>query len=292
MGLSAQRFAREIEFGLEHKREALHEYLNNRQWFKQESWTDEVATLEPGVATVYDLSVEETHRYAANGLINHNSYWHSTIMTQSGVMTHAEVVDYADHHSGTVALRPGRLNPYKLGLELFRDIEERWNKGRFGKEYEECDDAQAKANWDLQLGLGREKIFEVRRVYNDVGFIDTFLTEEFAREHKLFTFAYNPRRGQYEIESREFEDIKKKLLFMLTNGGNPIIYVQDANYANRGELLLVHQHEGVDLQLDYARDTLENIYKLWTRPVHLDTIVDDAPRRFTFDGTDHRTRRL
>jgi len=32
------------------------------------------------------------------------------------------------------------LNPYKLGVELFRDIEERWNKGRFGKEYEECED--------------------------------------------------------------------------------------------------------------------------------------------------------
>ena len=28
----------------------------------------------------------------------------------------------------------GRLNPYKLGIELFRDIEERWNKGQFGKE--------------------------------------------------------------------------------------------------------------------------------------------------------------
>ena len=26
------------------------------------------------------------------------------------------------------------LNPYKLGVELFRDIEERWNTGRFGKE--------------------------------------------------------------------------------------------------------------------------------------------------------------
>ena len=292
MGRSAQRFAEEIRYGLTRKREALEAYLSDRQWFKRESWIDEVVELTPGVATVYDLSVEGTHRYAANGLLNHNSYWHSTIMTQSGVMTHAEVVDYADHHSGTVAMHPGRLNPYKLGMELFRDIEERWNKGRFGKEYEECDDLQEKANWDLQLGLGREKIFEVRRIYNDVGFIDTFLTEEFAREHKLFTYAYNPRHGHFEIESREFQDVKKKLLTLLTNGGHPIIRVVDANYGNRGELLLVHQHEGIDLQLDYAKDTLENIYKLWTRPVHLDTVVDETPRRFTFDGTDHRTRKL
>ena len=40
--------------------------------------------------------------------------------------------------------QPGRLNPYKLGIELFRDIEDRWNKGQFGQEYDECDDYAAK----------------------------------------------------------------------------------------------------------------------------------------------------
>ena len=39
-----------------------------------------------------------------------------------------------------MATQPGRLNPYKLGIELFRDIEERWNKGQFGPEYDDCDD--------------------------------------------------------------------------------------------------------------------------------------------------------
>ena len=29
-------------------------------------------------------------------------------------------------------------------------------------------------HWDKQLGLGREKIFEVRKLYNDVTFIDEF----------------------------------------------------------------------------------------------------------------------
>jgi len=220
------------------------------------------------------------------------SFWHSKIMTQSGVMTDAEVIDYADHHSGTVAVHPGRLNPYKLGMELFRDIEERWDKGRFGAEYEQVDDLQVKANWDQQLGWGRQKVFEVRRVYNDLGFIDTFLTEDFARRHRLFTYGYNQRREQFEIESREFEGIKKKLLFALTNAGQPIIRVQDANHGNRGELLLSHQHEGIDLKPDYARDTLENIYKIWSRPVHIDTVGEEQPERLTFDGRDHRSRKL
>src|SRR5262249_37418743 len=60
------------------------------------------------------------------------SYWHSTIMTQKA-LSPTEVVDYADHHSGTMAMHGARLNPYKLGIELLRDIEMRWNTGRFGK---------------------------------------------------------------------------------------------------------------------------------------------------------------
>ena len=72
------------------------------------------------------------------------SFWHSTIMTTS-TLDPSELVDYADHHSGTMATQPGRLNPYKLGIELFRDIEERWDKGQFGPEYEECDDIRGPA---------------------------------------------------------------------------------------------------------------------------------------------------
>ena len=174
---SAEIFLREIGFGLERKQAKLTEYVESRRWFKDEDDADEVVEIERRRGDVYDISVEETHRYAAQGFINHNSYWHSTIMTQK-VLTPAEVIDYADHHSGTMATSRGRINPYKLGIELLRDIEHRWNTGKFGKEYEECDDLEKKRTWDKQLGLGRQKIFEVRRVHNDITFIDNFLTPE------------------------------------------------------------------------------------------------------------------
>ncbi|MBI3461972.1 MAG: SpoVR family protein [Planctomycetes bacterium] len=219
------------------------------------------------------------------------SYWHSKIMTQHE-LTAAEVVDYADHHSGTVATHPGRINPYKLGIELFRDIEERWNTGRFGREYDECDDMRARASWDKNLGLGRDKIFQVRKIYNDVTFIDEFLTPEFCRQQRMFSYAFNEENDQYEIESREFKMIKERLLFSLTNFGRPIIVVHDANYENRGELYLLHQHSGVDLKMDYAEDTLRNIHKLWTRPVYLETRFDDKHMLLSFDGKEHQKRSL
>jgi stage V sporulation protein R len=214
------------------------------------------------------------------------SFWHSTMMTQK-VLDPSEVIDYADHHSGTMATSSRRLNPYKLGIELLRDIERRWNMGQFGPEWENCEDMEKKRTWDTQLGLGRQKIFEVRRVHNDITFIDTFLTPEFCREHKLFSFNYQEPTKNYVIESREFQQVKQRLLFSLTNFGKPWIYAVNGNHANRGELLLRHDHNGVDLKMDEAQDTLSNVQYLWGRPVHLETVLDGQPVVLTFDGKDH-----
>ncbi len=217
------------------------------------------------------------------------SYWHSTIMTQK-VLSPSEVIDYADHHSGTMATSRGRLNPYKLGIELLRDIEMRWNTGRFGKEYEECEDLEKRRKWNLDLGLGRKKIFEVRKIHNDITFIDTFLTPEFCVQHQMFSYAFQEQGGQYVIESREFEKIKQRLLYSLTNFGKPWIYVIDGNYRNRGELLLLHKFNGVELRLDQAADTLANIQFIWGRPVNLQTTVDGKPTMLSFDGSEHSIR--
>ena len=127
-----------------------------------------------------------------------------------------------------MATRPGQLNPYKLGIELYRDIEERWNKGRFGKEWDECDDLRRqRAAGTSSLGLGRKKIFEVRKLYNDITFIDEFFTPEFCERDQFFSFSLNDRTGNYEIESREFKKIKQKMLFQLTNFGEPFIFVEE-----------------------------------------------------------------
>jgi stage V sporulation protein R len=214
------------------------------------------------------------------------SYWHSTMMTQK-VLHPSEVVDYADHHSGTMATSGRRLNPYKVGIELLRDVERRWNMGQFGPEWENCDDLDKKRSWDTQAGLGRQKIFEVRKVHNDITFIDTFLTPEFCKEHKLFSFNYQEPTQNYVIESREFQKVKQRLLFSLTNFGKPWIYVLNGNHRNRGELLLKHEYNGVDLKLSEARDTLANVQYVWGRPVHLETVADDKPTLLSFDGTDH-----
>jgi stage V sporulation protein R len=210
------------------------------------------------------------------------SYWHSKIMTERGLDS-SEIIDYADANAGVLATSPGRLNPYKLGVELYRSIEERWNKGQFGKEWEECDSLAAKREWDLRLGLGRKKIFEVRRLYNDITFIDEFFTLDFCIEHKFYSFGFNERSGNWEVMSRDFKKVKDQLLKSLTNRGQPFIYVEDGNFNNRGELLLKHSHEGSDLDLAQGRDTLQNLYRVWTRPVSVLTKVDGKAKFLRWD---------
>ncbi|MDI1447835.1 SpoVR family protein [Polyangium sp. 6x1] len=214
------------------------------------------------------------------------AYWHSKMLTEK-ILDASEIIDYADNNAGVMATAPGRLNPYKVGVELFRYIEERWNKGRFGREWEECNDLDAKRSWDMRLGLGRQKIFQVRALYNDVTFIDEFLTPDFVLEQKLYTFGFSGRNDRFEIESRQFRDVKEKLLFSLTNFGDPYIRVIDANHQNRGELLLEHQHGGVDLRADYARETLVSLVRCWKRPVAVATRLDNKPVLLRYDGKEH-----
>jgi stage V sporulation protein R len=201
------------------------------------------------------------------------TYWHSKIMTEKAASS-AEIIDYADACAGVLATVPGRLNPYKLGVELYRHIESRWNKGQFGKEWDECESLDVKRDWDRRLGLGRKKIFEVRRLHNDITFLDEFFTLEFCVEQKFYSFGWNERGSTWEIQSREFKKVKEQLLKMLTNRGQPHIQVVDGNFDNRAELLVRHNHDGADLDLGQARDTLRNLAKVWTRPVNLVTKVE------------------
>ena len=114
--------------------------------------------------------------------------------------------------------------------------------------------------------------------------------EDFCREQKLFTYSLNERNHRYEVADRSFAAVKEKLLFSLTNMGHPRVTVVDANFENRGELLLRHRFDGLELRRDYAAATLEAIHRVWTRPVHLETVAGEAPVVLSYDGRRHGER--
>ncbi len=288
------------EYVAERQRQAAESAEQSRRQFPAEPERDvllfllQYAPLENWQHDLLEIVREEAYYFAPQRqtkIMNEGwaSFCHTHIMTEYALEPN-ELIDYADHHSGTVAIQPGHINPYKIGLELYRDIEDRWNRGAFGAEYEACDDQAERRQWDKKLGVGRQKVFEVRRIYNDIGFIDEFLNEDFAREHKLFAFDYNEDENEYEISSRDFQEIKQRLLFQLTNFGQPLVDVVDANYQNRGELYLLHHYEGNELDIAWAQDTLRNLSTVWGRPVHIETVLEEDRRMllsFGPDGNSH-----
>ena len=218
------------------------------------------------------------------------TYWHSKMMTHHFVEA-SEIIHYADQHSGVVHMEPGGFNPYKIGLELWKDIEERWDTGRHGPAWERLESMGQKERYDDKSMLGRDKLFEVRRIYNDVSFIDEFLTPEFVERHRMYEVRQDPRTGERRIVSRDFDRIKQVMLYKLTNMGQPYIYVADANYLNRGELYLANQWNGLEVDVAKAMGVLHNLRALWGRPVHLQSRVSDEMWLFTVDNPDDEPKK-
>ncbi len=237
------------------------------------------APLEDWQSDILSIVRDEAYYFAPQGMTKVMNegwavYWHSKLMTEHFVEA-KEIIDYADQHSGVLAMAPGGFNPYKIGYELMMDIERRWDKGQHGAEWERLDTLGAREAFDNNAMEGRDKIFEVRRIYNDVSFIDEFLTPEFVDRHKMYHYRQDPRTGQMRIVSRDFDRIKQTLLYRLTNRGQPFIYAVDANYGNRGELFLAQKWNGLEVDMEKARDVLTNLQAVWGRPVHLQMRIEE-----------------
>ena len=182
------------------------------------------------------------------------SFWHSRMLTH-GLLDTGEIVDFADCHSGATAAVPGQLNPYKLGIELFRYAEEK--------------------------GLD---LFKLRKIHNDTSFIDALVDEEFAERCSLFVYDRNSKSGALEVADRGWVEVKRRLLQGLSWGGTPRIELLDDDHEGRGELLLRHHFEGRELDLSEAGEVLKHLARLWRRPVHLLTTEREQTRLVTSDG--------
>jgi len=68
-------------------------------------------------------------------------------------------------------------------------------------------------------------------------------------------------------------------------GTIPVIKVEDADYNNNRVLLLKHDHDGRDLQLEYAEKSLRYLHQLWGRGIAMETLLDGQRALLNFvDG--------
>lgn len=199
------------------------------------------------------------------------SFFHQRIMRELD-LTVNETIEYAKLNSSVVQPSRQSLNPYYMGLKIFEDIEKRWDnptpeeRERFGR----------------VPGRGREKMFEVREYDSDISFIRNYLTKDLVQELDLYVF--EKKGPDWKITDKSWENIRDQLAFSRVNGGFPYLVVKDGDYSRNGEIYLLHQYEGIELDLKYVERTLPYVYRLWGKSVYLETIVEGKPLLFTYDG--------
>ncbi|SDJ41965.1 SpoVR family protein [Salimicrobium halophilum] len=184
------------------------------------------------------------------------SFWHLRIMRELD-LTEEETVEFAKLHAGVISPQQTSINPYRLGLRIFEDIDERY---------------------------GREKVFEVREVESDTSFLRNYLTKEIVEEEDLYLF--QKQDDKYEIVEKQWESVRDELIDMRVNGGFPYLVVEDGDYCKNGELYIRHAFEGIELDVSYLEKTIPYIYELWGRTVHIETVIDDREVVFSSGGGD------
>jgi stage V sporulation protein R len=169
-------------------------------------------------------------------------------------------------HNQVVRPFPRGFNPYYLGLKLWDDIKRRHDEPT-PEEIEK---------YGTPTKTGMQAIFEAREVDRDVSFLRRFLTEELMREMDMFQ--YEPRGDEMVIakvsDQEGWREVKGTLLKNLGMGTVPVIKIEDADHNHNRTLYMKHDHDGRDLQWEYAERTLAHMHRLWGYAVVLETIAN------------------
>ena len=177
------------------------------------------------------------------------SYWHFRMMHELKLPDSMHL-PFLKMHNEVVRPHLGSINPYHLGFYLFQRIEERH---------------------------GLEECFIARESLNDESFIRQYLTEEDCVDLNLFSFGLEQKEFVIEDVSDDegWKSVKQNLIKQVSANNIPSIVVEGVDEANI--LTLKHEHDGRDLELEYAESVVDHITTLWGDVVRLETIIEDEP---------------
>ena len=205
------------------------------------------------------------------------SYWHSRIVRDLE-LSDREYVEFAQMHAAVLAPSKESLNPYHVGLKMLEDLERRWD----------APGPEEVARLGRAPGGGRAKLFEVRELESDVGFLRNYLTRDLVEALDLYI--YKVEGDKLVVVERDWEKIRDMLVGSMTNFGVPYVLVEDGDHKKARELYLRHAYEGREIDLAYAQRVLRYLHAIWGRPVHLETVLDDQPTVLSFDGQENTRR--
>ncbi|HTY60771.1 MAG TPA: SpoVR family protein [Acidobacteriota bacterium] len=193
------------------------------------------------------------------------TYWHKRILDSLDLPEDLQL-EFIVRHNQVVRPLASSLNPYHVGLAIWQDIDRRCHEPVDGN-------AETSENEAESEGTGR--LFEVRESDRDSSFLRRHLTEELIRDLNLYEYQTKEgRRTVRNVADRDgWRQVKETLLRNVGIDSVPVIKVVDADFGHRHTLYLVHDHDGRDLELEYADKTLAHITQLWGGEVVLETVL-------------------
>lgn len=125
-------------------------------------------------------------------------------------------------------------------------------------------------------------IFDVRTLDNDASFLRNYLTQQLIEDLDLYIYRFEGQ--EWRIVEKDWRKVRDSLVNAAVTMGHPRIVVEDGDYRRNRELYLKHMYEGEELDIRYAEKTLRQVYLLWGRSVHLETVLDGKRVLLTFNG--------
>jgi stage V sporulation protein R len=273
-GSDAVLFRERIGFGLNRKQKTLEHSLSERKWFKQKNDTSKVVEVTFDEGIVYDFSVENTHQYKASCFINHNCFWHYTIMYDlydRGHVTDGLMLEFLTSHTNVVKQKQFEsINPYALGFAMFQDIK------RISMEPTAED-----REWFDWAGNGDWLSTIKYAAYNfkDESFILQYLSPKVMRDFGMFYVLDDDENPSMVVEAIQNDEGYRQVRAKLAeqqNVNNSLPYIQVTNvnvWGDRSIELHHHTTQRHTLNEGDAIKTLYHLSQLWGYSCRLITVT-------------------
>ena len=158
-------------------------------------------------------------------------------------------------HNQVIRPHLGQVNPYHLGYKLFEHLIEKY---------------------------GFDEALILRETHNDITFLRCYADEEFLRSMNYFSYSFKKDKKAITIDDvsdeKGWEKVRDELINNVGLNRIPVVYVDAIEKNNT--LSLVHEHDGRDLDLEYAKKVFQHIKTLWGDEIQLVSQIEDEKWEF------------
>ena len=200
---------------------------------------------------------------------------------EEGHLTNEDYSQYIYSNSMVRYQNPFQINPYYVGCGLLEDIEDRWNKGRHGEDWDQCTSIRDRENWDTKANAGHQKVLEVMKSYNDWYILQDFLTEDVIDKLDLYIYEQVEIRDEIQLRRTNHTpaEIREMIVTVYAHSPFPNIVIT----SGVDILEMHHNYFGMELDKKYTKETMTHLFKIWGRSVTLKTIANDAEVLYTVE---------